>query len=159
MSGPELLQLYNTMVLPHLQYCLINWGNFQGDGNLKLRNKLFNLQKAFVRIITASHRLSHSDPLFAKLRILKIDDLYHQCVRMFSFHLFHDTLPGGISPLFQKANHAHDTRGIKKNIFVSHSDTRSIKHIAPKIWNALPEKLKCCPSISSFKDNSNLDFI
>ena len=64
-----------TLVLPHLQYCLINWGNFKGDGNLKLKNKLFNLQKAFVRIITASQRLSRTDPLFAKLKILKIDDL------------------------------------------------------------------------------------
>ena len=79
----------------HLQYCLINWGNFKGDNNLKLRDKLFHLQKVFVRIITVSHRLSHTDPLFAKLRILKIDDLYSQSVRMFSFHLFQDKLPGG----------------------------------------------------------------
>ena len=158
MQEPELLQLYNTMVLPHLQYCLINWGNFKGDNNLKLRDKLFNLQKALVRIITASHRLTHTDPLFAKLRILKIDDLYSQCVRMFSFHLFQDSLPGGISPIFQKANHSHDTRGTKRNIFVSHSDARSIKHIAPKTWNALPPNLKRCPSIASFKENSKVEF-
>ena len=30
MTGPQLLLLYNTMVLPHLQYCLISWGNFKG---------------------------------------------------------------------------------------------------------------------------------
>ena len=114
---------------------------------------------AFVKIITASHRLTHADPLFAKLRILKIDDLYSQCIRMFSFHLFQDSLPGGISPIFQKANHSHETRGTKRNIFVSHSDTRSIKHIAPKTWNALPPKLKRCPSIASFKENSKVDFI
>ena len=159
MQEPQLLQLYNTMVLPHLQYCLLNWGNFKGDYNLKLRDKILNLQKAFVRIITASHRQSHSDPLFAKLRILKIDDLYTQSVRMFSYHLFQDTLPGGISPIFQKANHPHETRGTKRNIFVTHSDTRSIKHIAPRTWNALPTILKQCSSISSFKDNSKADFL
>ena len=30
MDGAQLLLLYNTMVLPHLQYCLLNWGNFGG---------------------------------------------------------------------------------------------------------------------------------
>ena len=63
------------------------------------------------------------------------------------------------SPIFQKANHPHDTRGTKRNIFVSHSNTRSITHIAPKTWNALPSNLKRCPSIASFKDNSKVDFI
>ena len=159
MQGPELLQLYNTMVLPHLQYCLINWGNFKGDNNVKLRDKLLGLQKTFLRIITGSHRLSHTDPLFAKLQTLKIDDLYHQSVRMFSYHLFQETLPGGISPIFEKANHSHATRGTKNNIFVSNSDTRSMKHIAPKTWNSLPLDLKRCPSIASFKNNSKMELI
>ena len=43
MEGPQLLLLYNTMVLPHLQYCLINWGNFRGDGNLRLGKELLTL--------------------------------------------------------------------------------------------------------------------
>ena len=159
MQGPELLQLYNTMVLPHLQYCLINWGNFKGDSNVRFRDKLLGLQKTFVRIITGSHRLSHTDPLFAKLRTLKIDDLYHQSVRMFSYHLFQETLPGGISPFFEKANHSYATRGTKNNIFVSHSDTRSMKHIAPKTWNSLPLDLRNCPSIASFKNNSKMELI
>ena len=43
MDGPQLSLLYNTMVLPHLQYCLINWGNFEGDRNLGLRDRLLAL--------------------------------------------------------------------------------------------------------------------
>ena len=117
------------MVLPNLQYCLLNWGNFKGDYNLKLRDKILNLQKAFVRIITASHRQSHPDPLFAKLRILKIDDLYTQSVRMFSYHLFQDTLPGGISPIFQKANHSYDTRGTKSNSAYCDNATLSLSSL------------------------------
>ena len=37
MDGPQLMLLYNTMVLPHLQYCLINWGNFEGECNRGFR--------------------------------------------------------------------------------------------------------------------------
>ena len=43
MDRAQLLLLYNTMVLPHLQYCLQNWGNFKGDGNLGLRDGLMSL--------------------------------------------------------------------------------------------------------------------
>ena len=65
MNGPQLLLLYNTMVLPHLQYHLINWGNFKG-----VRDGLMSLQKSLVRIIAASDNpISHMDPLFAKLAI------------------------------------------------------------------------------------------
>ena len=155
MQAPEQLQLYNAMVLPHLQYCLINWGNFAGDNNLKLRDKLLVLQKTFMRIITGSNRLSHADPLFARLRSLKIDDLFNQCVRMFAFNLARNTLPSGIAPLFQLATHSHFTRGVKSDIFVSYSDTKSIKHVAPKIWNALPRQMKNCPSIAAFKNRKN----
>ena len=28
-----LLSLYNSMGLPHLQYCLMVWGNFEADRN------------------------------------------------------------------------------------------------------------------------------
>ena len=45
MNGAQLLLLYNTMVLLHLQYCLLNWGNFKGDGNLGLRGGILSLQK------------------------------------------------------------------------------------------------------------------
>ena len=112
-----------------------------------------------MRIITGSNRLSHADPLFARLRSLKIDDLYNQCVRMFAFHLSKNTLPSGISPLFQTATHSHFTRGVKSDIFVSHSDIKSIQHIAPRMWNALPRQMKNCPSIAVFKNRSKEEFI
>ena len=64
MNSTQLGLLYNTMVLPHLQYCIINWGNFKYDSNIALKNKLLTLQKCLVRIISNAHRISHADPLF-----------------------------------------------------------------------------------------------
>ena len=155
MKGPQLLLLYNTMVLPHLQYCLLNWGNFKGDCNTGLRARLVSLQKSLVRIISAStNPLSHADPLFAKLAILKMDDLYTQQVRMFSYKLSRGLLPSGVSSLFEKIGHSHRTRGASSNIFVGRYDSRSIKTIAPRCWNALPASLKGSPSVASFKEMS-----
>ena len=44
MNEAQLTLLYNTMVLPHLQYCLINLGNFKQDSNIGMKKKLLNLQ-------------------------------------------------------------------------------------------------------------------
>ena len=158
MNGPKLLLLYNTMVLPYLQYCLLNWGNFEGDSNKGLRGELWTLQKSLVRIVGESNNpISHTTPLFAKLGILKLDDLYTQRVRIFSFKKSRGLLPSGIAALFDRVSHTHNTRGARSNMFVTRSDPRSIKCIAPKYWNPLPEGphgLKSSPSVASFKDHS-----
>ena len=116
------------------------------------------LQKSLVRIIGESNNpISHADPLFAKFGILKIDDLFTQKVRMFSFKLSRGLLPSGMAALFDRVSHTHNTRGATSNIYVTRSDPRSIRCIAPKYWNPLPGgpgELKSSPSITSFKDCS-----
>ena len=161
MDEAQVLLLYNTMVLPHLQYCLINWGNFAGDRNLGLMTEILTLQKSFVRIITASPPRSHADPLFARLRILKIGDLFGQRLRMFSYKSYHNKLPGEMGALLDKVgdSHSHDTRGARCNLFVSRDNVKSIKYIAPKHWNALEEELRKSGAISTFKNKSKEGFL
>ena len=154
MNATQLALLYNTMVLPHLQYCIINWGNFRHDSNIGLQNKLLTLQKCLVRLISGAHRISHADPLFFKHSILKIDDLYEQSIRMFSFKLQKKLIPLEIASMFSKIEHSYNTRGARNNFYVVHSDKRSMKSIAPACWNSIPTDLKQCPSIASFKSNS-----
>ena len=40
LGGRQLLSLYNGMVLPHLQYCLMVWGDLCGDRNAVLGGAL-----------------------------------------------------------------------------------------------------------------------
>ena len=117
MNGRQLFLLYNTMVLPRLQYCLLNWGNFKGDRNLGLRDRLLTLQKNLVRIICGAGRISHADPLFADLATLKIDDLFTQSVRVFSYKLSKDMLPGTMASMISSVNHGYSTRGARSNFF------------------------------------------
>ena len=159
MRGPDLLNLYNTMVLPHLQYCLLNWGNFKGDRNLGLRDGLLALQKRLVRIITGSHPVSHADPLFARLGVLKMGDLFSQRVRVFSYQLFRNQLPCGVASMFDKATHGYNTRGARSSIFIGRSGPCSIKSIAPRCWNALSKELRESPSLASFKQRSKVDLL
>ena len=145
--------------LPHLQYCLINWGNCKGDRNIGLRDRILTLQKSLVRIICGAGRISHADPLFAELATLKVDDLFAQSVRIFSYKLSKGMLPGSMASMLSKADHNYSTRGARSNFFVSHSDTRSIRSIAPRYWNSLSSPLKESVSIATFKEKSKLDLL
>ena len=73
-----LVSLYNSMVLPHLQYCLMVWGDFSMDRNGALVEALLKLQKRYVSLIAWKRGLYQADPLFAKYVILKVGDLYRQ---------------------------------------------------------------------------------
>jgi hypothetical protein len=69
-----LVSLYNSMVLSHLRYCLMVWGNFGADRNKAQGETLLKLQKRFVGIIAGKGSHYHADPLFAKYGILKVGD-------------------------------------------------------------------------------------
>ena len=45
--------LYNSLIMPHFQYCLLAWGS-----TIKNGHKLYLLQKKAVRIINSSHYIS-----------------------------------------------------------------------------------------------------
>ena len=57
-----LVNLYNTMILPHISYCIVIWGKCANY----LLDRIFILQKRAIRIITNSHFLTSTDRLFLK---------------------------------------------------------------------------------------------
>ena len=69
-----------------------------------------------MRIVCGTPRIAHADPLFAKMATLKVDDLFEQSVRIFSYKMSKGILPAGMTSLIGKANHGRVTRG-KKQFF------------------------------------------
>ena len=66
-----LLTLYNTLVTPHLHYCLLCWGSIIKENDL-----LHIMQKRVLRTITNSNYIAHTEPLFKELKLVKITDMY-----------------------------------------------------------------------------------
>ena len=67
LSRNVLLQLYNSLFLPHVNYGILIWGhNYE---------RIKKLQKRAVRFITQSKYLAHTDPIYIKLNLLKIQDI------------------------------------------------------------------------------------
>ena len=71
--------LYNTLILPHLHYCLTVWG-FDSS-------RILLLQKRAMRTITNSWYRAHTTPIFKSLNILKVNDLYWLMVLKFYYKI------------------------------------------------------------------------
>ena len=77
--------LYNSLILPHINYGLTIWGY-----NL---NRIFILQKKAIRLINKSKYNCHTDPLFYSLKCLKVEDIFKLNVLKFYYNHCHENLP------------------------------------------------------------------
>jgi len=146
-----LLVLYNSFVLPYINYCNIVWGNC----NKSKIESLFLLQKKAIRVCTHSAYLAHTDPLFKQLNTLKVHDLhtYQSAIFMFKHttHLlpfFHDAFTQNTNIHSYPTRHSSDFHLNNPKLLIAH---RSIRHHGPDIWNSLPEQIHLCTSLFSFK--------
>ena len=83
-----LLTIYNSLILPHFNYCHLAWGS-----NITARHKLHLLQKMAVRIVDHRHFLAHTEPICKRLRIVKIVDMFQISIWKFYYKLMNNMLP------------------------------------------------------------------
>ena len=98
------IMLYNSLILPHINYCIMAWG-YKGS-------RLLKIQKKAARIITLSGYSTHSEPLFKQLNMLKIADQLRLQELKFYFKYIHKNLPAYLLDweFISNANiHIHDT--------------------------------------------------
>ena len=144
--------LYNTLILPHITYCNIVWGN----SNKTNINSILLLQKKALRICTHSNYFSHSDPIFYDLRTLKVNDIHTLQSAIFMLKSNLNMLPSTFSNFFTHNNHIHSYSTRQSNDFHLNNPKiivayKSIRHHGPDIWNSLPAHIKSCTSFYSFK--------
>ena len=136
-----LINLYYSLVYPHLTYCILIWG---GTYRTHLSD-IELLQKKLVRLITNSEYLAHSKPLFYQTGILNIFELYEYHLGIFAFKN---------KSKFHHATHNYSTRNAE--LFVPcfsrlSISQRTIWYAAPNFFNSLPTELKECRSLGIFK--------
>ena len=147
-----LLLLYNSLVLPHLTYCNIVWGN----SYFSHLNKIRVLQKRAIRIITHSEYNSPSSPLFLKMKILPIQELItmNTLIFMYNFHTGH--LPFLFKTLFVSNSciHSYSTRQrslLHKPPVRSTHALNSFQNVGISKWNNLSENIRSSTTLSRFK--------
>ena len=93
-----LLMLYNSLILPHLNYGSLLWENNS--------DKLCVLQKKAIRIISCSRYNAHTNPLFKELKLLKCNDICLLHTYKFCFKLENRMLPAYFhSGIFTKSRY------------------------------------------------------
>ena len=130
--------LYNSLILPHLQYSILAWGFRMG--------RLDKLQKRAVRIITRSKYNSHTDPLFRKLNLLKAKDLFELNVLKLFYKYKKKSLPFYLSNMFSDFTNSHGyelrTTYILKDVGSNMSSgNKCIRHYLPVVINDLKDDI------------------
>ena len=122
-----LLTLYHSFIYPYFTYCISVWGNTYKTH----LSRLIKLQKRAIRLLCREKWDAPSQPLFKKLNLLTIQELYLYSVQIFNYKFMHKILPETFWNFFtyncdihnyntRQSHHFHSrlskTKQISKNI-------------------------------------------
>ena len=157
----QLLSLYNGLVLPHLQYCLMVWGDFVGDRNATLAGALLGYQKRFAGLAAGRRGRYHADRLLAEHGMLKLGDLYRQQLRVHAWRFWNGQLPTNQAAMLSRAAdvHGYGTRSARQGLHLASRDHGSVGYRVPTEWASLTDELRGMGSLAGFKRRSRGGFL
>ena len=127
------LILYNSLILPHLNYGIMTWG-YKCD-------RINKLQKKAIRIVSLSKYNAHTEPIFKRLQLLKVADILKIQELKFYYRFMHNTLPRYLQRIAFHQNstiHDHNTRR-QNNLHITRTNheyaKRCIRHNIPHTIN------------------------
>ena len=131
-----LITLYNSIIYPYLNYCVEVWGS---AASVHV-STLLKLQKKAVRILTSSPFRATTDPLFKRLGLLKIQQIFIQSIASLMFKYTKGTLPSLFDTFFirnyEVSNRTtRNSQKFKIPFCKTEICKTSIKVQGPKIWN------------------------
>lgn len=139
LSQSTLVTLYNILIQPHLYYCTILWGGAYSSTLLRLQR----LQKRAMRVLTFSKYIAHADPLFVKLKKLKIKKIYKFQVLLYMYKCKLGVVPNGqigVDQFMLRNFNSYDMRNNHMRVpyFRTNIPKMCIKYSGPLICNSLP---------------------
>ena len=145
--------IYMSLVYSHINYCNLLWGAAE-DGIIE---PLFILQKKAIRIITKSHYLEHTAPLFESLKLLTVYQVYKLNCSLFIYKCLNFNYTPQFKLKIQRNSYYYDYNTRNRNsLRISHIIRlricqRSFLNTGIEIWNSLDYGIKSINSIPLFK--------
>ena len=131
------IMVYYSIFYCYLLYGCIVW-SFTNQGN---KNRLSKLQKSCVRLLTFSEYRAHTDPLFAKLNLIKVEDIFSTQKILFMFETLHDEIPEELKRIFTLNDTLYDKETRSRHLFhipkakTTRFGLNTIRFDGPKLWN------------------------
>ena len=158
--------IYYSLAYSHINYGIEAWGS---ACKIEL-DKILKLQKRAVRLMTNNDHypdtpgpLVPSNPIFKRLELLKVEDVFNLQINKFIFKCLNLTTPPNFSNWFTLRTevHKYNTRASVVNgkstndLYYSYARTtnyglKQIKVYGPRIWNNLSRDLRNCSSLPIF---------
>ena len=150
-----LISLYNALVLPHINYCLLSWGLGSAAESIFLQQK-----KAIRAISSASHN-AHTEPLFKIYNILKLKDIFNYRLLTFYYNLRHNKVPHYIETVLPNTSIAVNRYPIRQArlqppLYVHEYISKTCKHRLPVYLNSINSNNNELTRIISITDNISL---
>ena len=130
-----LLLIYNSLFYSYINYSILAWG-FSCE-------RIFLLQKKAVRLMCSEKFNAHTDPLFKKLNILKVTEVFQLRSIKFYYKYVKSELPQYFSNLYATPVqiHSHFTRN-RENVPLPRptniTSEKCIRYYVPSLIKTLP---------------------
>jgi hypothetical protein len=150
-SKDTAIHIYQSLILPHFDYCSSVW-----DGlNISLSDKLQKLQNRAARVITKSNYDIRSSNILADLNWDKLVDRRKRQKLLLMFKIINKQAPQYLIDLFENRQPSYALRNIQNKLALPKPRTeylkRSFMYHGAKLWNDLPEELRALETLGSFK--------
>ena len=122
--------IYNSLILPHINYSILVWG-FKSS-------RISKLPKMAVRMIYCSKYNAHAEPLFKFLNISKVEDIFKIKALKLYYKYSQKTLPLYFNEIFTKTSdrHNHEIREQSVHTLYKYPTRADIEgHLLPETVN------------------------
>ena len=152
-----LISLYNTLILPHINYSLLLWGS----SNATESNLFFFSKRTIIRAISSASHNAHTEPLFKIFNILKLKDIFNYRLLTFYYNLRHNKVPHYIATFLPNTSIAIYRYPIRRarlqpSLYVHEYISKTCKHRLPVYLNSINSNNNELTHIISILDKISL---
>ena len=149
-----LVMVYNALVYSRIHYSVVTWGT----ACKSVLKPLIVEQNKIIRFMTFSSRMVYDlNPMYSKLNILKLNDVYKLEVAKFMYRYQNGKLPENFDHLFINLDsiHKYGTRqSTNQGFYMIRTRTKKgknkIQYSGPLLWNEINLDIKQCPNLHAF---------
>ena len=142
-SVSTLKLVYYALAYPYIQYCIAVWG---GAPKTSLQPLLVK-QKRIIRVMLKEPNISPSSPLFAKLDLLKLQEIYNYKIGIFMQKKIKQKAGIQQNLSLISSVHNHNTRlNNSSNFYMSSVSSNlgktAFSYCGPRVWNTIPSEIR-----------------